>query len=180
MEIKRRKYTRELLEDVVARSTSVADVLRRLGLNQAGGTHAHISRTIKAFNIDTSHFGRGPYPNGSEKRRLTPEQILVRMTPGSRRQNPKMLYRALVESGRPYECALCGLDGTWCGRTLRLEVDHIDGDYHNNEAWNLRFLCPNCHTQTDTFSGRTRGKYVNQTGQLTLFKTLKPTDGNAA
>ncbi len=63
---------------------------------------------------------------------------------------------------------------------MRLEVDHIDGDYHNNEEWNLRFLCPNCHTQTDTFAGRTRGKYVCQTGQLALFNTLKPTDGNAA
>ena len=43
---------------------------------------------------------------------------------------------------------------------LRLEVDHIDGDYHNNLAENLRFLCPNCHTQTDNFSGRSRGKYA--------------------
>lgn len=170
----RRKYTRELLEEVVANSSSVADVLRRLGLNQAGGTHAHISRTIKAFEIDTSHFGTWKRTNDSNKRRLRPEQILVRLTPGSTRQKPRLLHRALRESGRPYRCALCNLDGSWQGAPLRLEIDHIDGDFHNNEAWNLRFLCPNCHTQTETFSGRTRGKFVNQVGQLALFQTVEP------
>jgi hypothetical protein len=43
---------------------------------------------------------------------------------------------------------------------LRLEIDHIDGDYHNNLAENLRYLCPNCHTQTGNVSGRSRGKYA--------------------
>lgn len=176
----RRKYTKELLTDVVAKSSSVAEVLRRLGLNQAGGTHAHVSRTIKAFGIDTSHFGTWKRTNDSDKRRLTAEQILVRMMPGASRQKPHLLHRALKEIGRPYACALCGLDGMWRGKKLRLEIDHIDGDYHNNEAWNLRLLCPNCHTQTDNFSGRTRGKYVNENGQLALFATLKPPAPGAA
>ena len=175
----RRKYTKELLSDVVARSNSVADVLRRLDLTQAGGTHAHISRTIKAFGIDTSHFGSTPH-NGAAKRRRTAEQILVRLPIGSRRRKPHMLQRALIEIGRAYQCALCGIDGTWRGLALRLEVDHIDGDYHNNEAWNLRFLCPNCHSQTDSFAGRSRGKYANQSGQLTLFGTLAPAPKDAA
>src|SRR5690349_14690166 len=107
----RRKYTEEILRDAVARSTSVAGALRVLGLNEAGGTHAHISRTIKAFGIDTSHFGGGPHLNGSAKRRLKPEQILVRLVPGSRRQRPQMLHRALTELGRPYACALCRNSG---------------------------------------------------------------------
>jgi 5-methylcytosine-specific restriction endonuclease McrA len=179
MAASRRKYTKELLSEVVARSDSVAEVLRRLDLAQAGGTHAHISRTIKALGIDTSHFGKTPR-NGAEKRRHRAEQILVRLQPGSRREKPHMLHRALIEIGRPYECALCGLDGTWRGDPLRLEVDHVDGDYHNNEAWNLRFLCPNCHTQTDNFSGRSRGKYVDREGQLTLFGTLTPPSSGGA
>lgn len=171
----RRKYTEEMLTEVVARSTSVADVLRRLGLNQAGGTHAHLSRTIKAFGIDTSHFGQTPHSNGSDKRRRTPDQILVRLAIGSRRQKPHMLQRALIESGRRYECAICRIGSTWCGRELKLEIDHIDGDYHNNEGWNLRFLCPNCHAQTDTFAGRSKNKYVMAGGQLALFGTVMPT-----
>jgi 5-methylcytosine-specific restriction endonuclease McrA len=153
-----RKYTDELLRRAVKESTSIAGVLRYLGLNQAGGTHAHISRTIKAFGIDTSHFVR--HQNGSDNQRRGPSDILIRLQYGSRRTKPPMLRRALVEIGRPYRCALCANPGEWRGRPLRLEVDHVDGDYHNNSADNLRFLCPNCHTQTDNYSGRSRGKYT--------------------
>lgn len=169
----RRKYTKELLADLVAQSYSVAEVLRRLGLHQAGGTHAHISRTIKAFEIDTSHFAERPQPNGAAKRRLHADEILVRLLPGSKRRHPYLLKRALVEIGRAYACVACGNKGTWNGQDLLLEIDHIDGDYHNNEAWNLRFLCPNCHSQTESFSGRSRNKYVEQTGQLMLFGTVR-------
>lgn len=166
----RRKYTPELLSGVVARASSVAEVLRLLGLNETGGAHAHISRTIKAFGLDTSHFVR--HRNGSLHLRLASSDLLVRITPGSRRTKPPLLKRALAEIGRPYECELCGNSGTWQGAPLNLEIDHEDGDYHNNEAWNLRFLCPNCHTQTDNFSGRSRGKFVGRQGQLALFGTL--------
>jgi hypothetical protein len=56
------KYTRELLQEVVKESYSVAQVLRKLGLRQAGGTHSHLSRRIKAFGIDTSLPGAGSEP----------------------------------------------------------------------------------------------------------------------
>jgi 5-methylcytosine-specific restriction endonuclease McrA len=153
-----RKYTEEVLSDAVAHSTSVAGVLRYLSLNQAGGTHAHISRMIKKFEIDTSHFVR--HQNGSSGRRRTADDILVRIPYGAKRTSPPLLRRALAEISRPYRCAMCLNPGRWRGRPLGLEVDHIDGDYHNNLAQNLRFLCPNCHTQTDDFSGRSRGKYT--------------------
>ena len=71
-----------------------------------------------------------------------------------------MLTRALIESGRLYVCSMCGNDGTWLGVALTLDVDHIDGDFHNNEADNLRFLCPNCHRLTPNFAGRSRGRFA--------------------
>lgn len=152
-----RKYTRELLTEAVEASSSVAGVLRFLGLNQAGGTHSHISRTIKFFELDTSHFRRG-LPIARHHARLMPEQILIMLPVGSRRARPHMLTRALVESGMPYQCAICGCDGWWQGMPLTLEVDHIDGDYCNNLLANLRFLCPNCHRQTANFAGRNKGR----------------------
>jgi hypothetical protein len=66
------KYTRELLQEVVRNCVSVAEVIRELGLAQAGGTHSHLSRRIKEFGIDTSHFlgkaaNQGPSHKGRRK-----------------------------------------------------------------------------------------------------------------
>lgn len=153
------KYTREVLEPAVAASTSVAGVLRYLGLRQNGGAHAHISRTIKKLGLDTAHFQRwGPHNTAPLKH--APERILVRRPPGSPRMSRRMLRRALLESGMPYECATCGINAMWRGQPLTLDIDHIDGDFLNNEIENLRFLCPNCHRQTPNFAGKSSGKYT--------------------
>ena len=153
-----RRYTEELLREAVAHSSSIAGVLRYLELPQAGGTHAHISRTIERFEIDTSHFVR--FRNGSHLKRKGADVLLVRIPFGSQRTKPHMLRRALLELGREYRCALCGVDETWQGLPLTLDIDHMDGDFHNNSACNLRFLCPNCHSQTPNFAGRSRGSYA--------------------
>ena len=51
----------------------------------------------------------------------------------------------------PEKCACCGLGNEWHGKHLVLQLDHIDGNSDNNLPTNLQLLCPNCHTQTDTF-----------------------------
>ena len=135
-------------------------MLRFLGLRQAGGTHAHISRTIKAFDLDTSHFVR--HQGGGQHRRLAPEALLLVLPVGAQRTKPHLLLRALRATGRCYACALCGNTGEWQGRALVLQIDHVDGDFHNNLADNLRLLCPNCHSQTPNFAGRSRGRFVNR------------------
>lgn len=132
---------------------SVADVLRALGRQQAGGTHAHISRLLKKHDIDTTHFTRNKR-RAKTVRRIPPEELLVRLPPGSPRTNGQRLRRALLDLERPYVCAICGMGPSWQGRELVLQVDHIDGDLNNNDRNNLRFLCPNCHAQCPTFSRR--------------------------
>jgi HNH endonuclease len=49
-----------------------------------------------------------------------------------------------------YACSCCNIS-EWQGRPLTLQVDHVDGNNRNNRIENLRYLCPNCHTQTDTW-----------------------------
>jgi predicted RNA-binding Zn-ribbon protein involved in translation (DUF1610 family) len=150
------KYTDEMLEHAVRESSSIAGVLRVLGVTWSGGSHAHISRRIKRLGLDTTHFTGAAHMRGKKPalRRLTAEEVLVVRPAGSRRTQPYLLRRALVEVGVPYRCAHCGIGGSWRGKPLILHVDHINGDCLDSRVENLRFLCPNCHTQTATWAGR--------------------------
>ncbi|MEU9300388.1 HNH endonuclease signature motif containing protein [Streptomyces sp. NPDC048269] len=148
------KWTREILAEAVAASTTMCEVLRRLGLEVVGGHHTHISRRVKAYGIDTSHF-RLPSPAGRPQTRRTPESILIRQTDShARRRQSEQLKSALATLGVAEHCQMCGIESIWQGEPLPLEVDHIDGDWRNNQADNLRLLCPNCHSTTDTYRGR--------------------------
>jgi len=146
------RYTKELLSEAVDASFSVAGVLRHLNLKQAGGTQAHVARRIKAFGIDTAHFTGQAHGRGkASARRIPAAEILVLKPDGSLRTKPEQLRRAMLEMGVSYVCACCGCGPVWQDKPLTLEADHEDGNWLNNCLANLRFLCPNCHSQTRTF-----------------------------
>lgn len=58
----------------------------------------------------------------------------------------------------PDHCAECGLGREWCSKPLSLQVDHKNGIARDHRLENLRYLCPNCHSQTETFTGKNFGK----------------------
>ena len=147
----RRVYSDADLAAAVAVSISFAGVLRQLGVPLSGGQHAHLARRIRRAGIDTSHFLGQAHYRGRQGRTLKPEEVLIVLPPGSARMKPPQLRRAMVERGIEERCVLCGCDGTWQGRPLRLVIDHVSGDWLDNRLENLRFLCPNCHAQTSTW-----------------------------
>lgn len=168
-------YSDEQLRELVHVADSVADVLRALGLSQAGGTHAHLSRRIRALGCDTSHFTRRAKAR-TGARSLEPANVLVQRPGAEKRRSSTVLTKALIGIGRPHVCAGCGTEPAWRGLRLVLSVDHVDGDWRNDEAHNLRFLCPNCHSQTPTFCRRPCDRVSARGGTRTPkpFRTPDP------
>jgi len=73
-----------------------------------------------------------------------------KFTPG------KVIYKQLKRANVQMVCSECGIGETYNGKFLRLQVHHIDGDNKNNEISNLTLLCPNCHSQTDSYCGKNK------------------------
>ncbi len=156
------KYTKELLEPLVRDSLSYSEVIRKLGLKWAGGTQSHIKRRIDDFGLNTSHFlgqkrNRGlAHVGGPEK--LHWSKILVLNRGDNRKEKTATLRRAMIESGIPHACGVCHCEPIWRGKPLVLQISHQNGNSADNRKKNIRFDCPNCHSQTEDFGGRSAGK----------------------
>lgn len=149
----KKKYTDEMLAEAVAVSYSYADIMRHFGLRPSGGNQSHMSARVKALGLDTSHFTGRRWSKGRTLGPKTPKEDILKVNPpGSNRTRRRQLKRAMLESGIEYVCSWCDLGPVWNGLPIIIEIDHISGDWNDNRLENLRFLCPNCHSQTDTNS----------------------------
>lgn len=152
------KYTKEKLAPIVKKCDSVFAVIRALGMKASGGTHGHIKKMIHLHGLDTAHFKGQAWAADRlmSEWQLHADTILVYDRLDGRREQAYQLRKSLVEVGVPEICSSCSLGKIWNGKLIVLEVDHVDGNPVNNVKENLRFLCPNCHSQTPTAGVKNR------------------------
>lgn len=141
----KRNYKNYTDEDIIAyckESISYSQVLTRLNLKPAGGNYKNLQKNIKRLDIDISHFKHQAFNQGREFK--TFENLIT----------SESIKKRLIKK-RSAACEICGIS-SWCKRPISIELHHIDGDNRNNLEDNLQLLCPNCHSQTDTYRNRSR------------------------
>jgi hypothetical protein len=176
----KRKYTRSQIEEAVKNSTSVVGVLRQLGVQYRSGTSWRMIKSyLVEFGLDTSHFTRTNTGKVSPKKR--PPSVVLTFDPNrTYRVKGFILRRVLFEVGVPCRCSGCGLGPEWNGKKLQLVVDHENGDWRDCRRENLRLLCPNCHSQTETFNNRKSYATVSCKRCGSKFESRVKLDGTTA
>jgi 5-methylcytosine-specific restriction endonuclease McrA len=74
----------------------------------------------------------------------------------------RLKQRIIEQKLIPYECSSCSNDGLWQNKKLVLQLDHINGVNNDNRMENLRFLCPNCHSQEETYAAKNKTNVQRQ------------------
>ncbi len=151
-EYKSDKWSKENLFKNISASETKSDVLRRLGILVRPGNFKTFDRYVKLYNLDTSHFDIKFHKNRFNNRKYKNEDIFIKNSTYS--NNTSLKKRIKTENLIKYECSICKNNGKWNNIELVLQLDHKNGINNDNELSNLRFLCPNCHSQTANFCSK--------------------------
>lgn len=140
---------KELLIKLLQESNSYAEVLKKLGKSNSGAATKLLKQTLDDLGITHHFLNEKQYKIGQ----IIPlEDILNNNHPYS---STKLRERLIAEGLKLNKCENpeCGISN-WHGKTLILQLHHINGNHNDNRLENLQLLCPNCHSLTDTYSGR--------------------------
>jgi 5-methylcytosine-specific restriction endonuclease McrA len=113
-----------------------------------------MQKRCEKLEVDTSHFtGQGWNKLGHPKfaGNIDLEKRFVKHT--KRVSAAKTKDVLLNHKLKEYKCEICGLS-EWNGKPITLQLHHINGDGTDDRIENLQILCPNCHSQTDSYCKR--------------------------
>lgn len=140
-------YSVDLLKNAVMHSECWSDVCRKLNVTICTFNFKRMRRLCNDNNIAFSHFNiKKTFRRG--KKQWRNEDIYCEKSLYPRHY---LRRKIIADKILNYCCNSCGNEGTWNGKKLILEVEHINGINDDNRKQNLSFLCPNCHSQTPTY-----------------------------
>lgn len=146
---KHKRFTDDDIINASKCSISASAAAEMIGISP-GAYKRHASR-LGVFI--TNQAGKGMAKPINDYRKINLKEILEGKHPSY--QTNKLRMRLLSEGIKEHRCEMCYIT-EWMNKPAPLELDHIDGDRYNHKISNLRLLCPNCHSQTDTYCGRNK------------------------
>jgi hypothetical protein len=143
------------LKEAIDNSTCMIDVCRYLDIPYRGRTNNTVRYQASLQGLSLDHFDskkaqmRGilAYHAG---RSYTQDEVLI-INSECDATTVKRWARKIIPSTN---CNICNIQPQWNGKQLTLQLDHINGNTKDNRVENLRWICPNCHSQTDTYCGK--------------------------
>lgn len=183
--------TSDVVAQLLAQGLSRAEVARRLGLAKStvtyharklgGSVDPRFARRfdwslIQAY-YDEGHslrevmrtfgFGNSSWQQAVRRGEVVPRPrfrpIHDIFAANTHRNRGDLKARLLTQGLRENRCERCGI-AEWQGRPLSVALHHVNGDRLDNRLENLELLCPNCHSQTENFSGRAENRHVSRAG----------------
>lgn len=153
MENKIYKLTDKEFVDLVKSSLNTSEVLFKLGYSTVGNSwgYSQIKQRMQELNLTGQDFRRkSAVIELNSQNAISDEELFCENS-----KHPRNILRDRIIKNNliPYKCVICGIT-EWLGKNLSLELDHINGINNDNRLENLRFLCPNCHSQTVTYGSK--------------------------
>jgi len=155
--MKRHNVSDEAFKEAVSKSKSYSEVCRTLGIPDKGGNLRVARNRIERLGLDISHFTGQLWSKGlhaGDHPSIKARDIYDYLVLDGPRIHTNTLKHKLYRAGLKHPvCECCGIS-EWNGKPITCQLHHINGNWRDNRLENLQILCPNCHSQTDNYSGK--------------------------
>lgn len=151
MDNKINQLSDEQFIQLIKNSRSIAEVLFKLDYTIKGNSwgYGKIKQRMIDLNLSPNDFKGKNYLKNTTNT-ISKEKLFSENSKHSRNTLRRWIIK---ENLIPYKCSCCGITN-WQNKSISLEIDHINGKNNDNRLENLRWLCPNCHSQTSTYGSK--------------------------
>lgn len=161
-----REFAIDRLIENADKCVNMLDLCHKLGIENVGGEdYKEVRELAKELGVELKFsYKRDKYNN---RGKMAIENIMVENS--DYKDATKLKKRLLKEGIKENKCECCGIN-EWMGKPISLQIHHINGVHNDNRLANIMLLCPNCHSQTDTYAGKNSNREKN----TKLLKEDKP------
>ena len=165
-------YSPEQMQEMLDTSESYSDILRKMDLFPTSAAIVQLENFIDKYSLDVSQLDinrkqmlrRNRLKNNST---FPLEEVFSGMHPDYR--SYQLCKRLISEGYKEKKCEICGIT-EWMNKPISLQLHHKDGNSINHRLENLQILCPNCHSQTDSFAGKNSKKPLLRLSEIEAAK----------